>query len=98
MRPNLILILIGFVLAGFNIWNPSASSFEKKIKSADIKAIKKVIKKNSKYLENPKSEEYRNEAFLYAVNKGKISVVELFLKEINVDVAALNERTYQSSI
>jgi ankyrin repeat protein len=66
---------------------PTATSLEQKIISADINALKSFIQENSHYLENPESEKYRNEAFVFAVKQGKFSVVELLLKEIKVDAS-----------
>jgi ankyrin repeat protein len=102
MKPQSILLLIGYALAGSHIITPPPalmSSSKVRIELADIEALiksdnanelKSIIDLNTQILKNPVSKTYRNEAFKLALNQNRASVIALFLKELDVN-AAFNE-------
>jgi hypothetical protein len=102
MKPQSILLLLGFALAGSHFITPPPalmSSLKVRIELADIKALiksdnakelKSIIDLNTQILKNPVSKIHRNEAFKLAVKQNRESVIALFLKELDVN-AAFNE-------
>ena len=85
--------LLSFVLAGSQF--PSSASeilatFNEKIIAGDTNALQSIIETNSKYIDNPAAEQYRNKGLLLAVQEGHSSIVELLLKNANVDIAVNN--------
>ena len=83
--------MINFVLAGSHF--PTSLSifatFNEKIESGDINALQSA---NSKYIKSQAAERYRNRGLLLAAQNSDASVVELLLKEANVDAASVDNK------
>ena len=93
MIVKLLFFSLSFVLAGSQFPSSSSkilASFNEKILSDDIHSLQAILHTNSKYIDNPAAEKYRNQGFLLAVQEGRTPIVEFLLKNANVDAAANN--------
>ena len=86
MIAKLLLFLISFVLAS----PPFLAAFNEKIVSGDIKSLQRIIDINSEYIKSSKGKHYFNEGLVLAARKRHTPVVELLLKNANVDAAENN--------
>ena len=95
MVAKFLFILISFALAGSQFESSASSilaAFNEKIELGDIHSLQSFINTNSKYIQSRAVEDYRNRGLILAVQKRHASVVELLLKEANVDAASSNNR------
>ena len=97
MIPQFLILLICFVSAGTDMATQSSAimvSFKENIKSADINRLTKLINENAEFRESPRSEKHRYDCFRLAVEKGQTSVVDLFLKKLNIDLTLMKIKQF----
>ena len=87
MVPQFIFFLLGFALAGRDIMASMLPSLQQSIKSNDLEKLSSLIAEHSKFLKEPSSETFKCKVFKFAVEHGQTSVVELLLKDININLA-----------
>jgi len=95
MVSKFLFILISFALAGSQFESSSSSilaAFNEKIELGDINSLQSILNSNSKYIESPTAERYRNNGLTLAIKKRHASVVELLLNKANVDAASNDNR------
>ena len=91
MIAKLGLLFINSVFAGAHFERSSSTllhNFNQKIVLGDINSLQTIIDANSKYIESAFAEPYRNEGFMLAVQNKHTPVVELLLKNGNVNTAS----------
>jgi hypothetical protein len=95
MISKFLFFLITFALAGSQFERSSSkllAAFNENIELGDIHSLQSLINTNSKYIMSKSAKQYRNDGLLLAIQKRDPSMVELLLKDANIDAASNNNR------
>jgi hypothetical protein len=100
MIAKLLLFFISFVLAGSHLPRPSSkilATFNEKIASGDIAALQLLLDSNPYFIKSPFAKQYREDGFIKAVQQGRAPVVEILLKNGNVNAATRNNKAIRQA-